>query len=349
MNLLFGLILGLFALVHSLPFYAVTQIPANGEDDVLREAVTDGFLIDYLYDSTTTESPKRNTTVQVTQQPPEKEEERTQTTTYPPVVFEASGEGGSGEEFSTTVQLRDDQPSSTTPSVFPVESSAPRNTEPAVYPSPSTLSPDSVTHFSPDLGSGDGEIFGSSPDTPFSTTSIPIPNLSATSQHDYTEQHTSRDASTVPSTSTATLVTHNAPRMLGETQGSGSGIPVEVTTAEEIRHTVVGTSRVAAIPPHGPAPNTELANRGQGTPGWIIIVGFVVGLAAVIMLFVAIATREKWNGPSQASQVTDLNNTNQPREQEMETFLHKQTPRENGQTAEYTVIPLEDLPNSEKD
>lgn len=321
MNLLFGLILGLFALVHSSPFNAVTQIPAKGEDDVLREAVTDGFLIDYLYDLTTTESPKINTTAQVTQHPPENEDERSGTATYQPGAFETSGEEGSGE-LTTTVEASSEQPTSTPPSS-------------AV--DPSTLSPDLVSPFSPGLGSGDGEIFGSSPDTPISTTFIP--------NHDSTEQYTS-----VSSNSTVTLDAHNAPRMFEETEESGSGVLMEATIDEEKRDKiakVAETDRLAHVPVQGPEPNTESSKGQTGTPGWIIIVGFVVGLAAMIVLFVAIATRDKWNGPSQASQATDLNTKNQPREQEMETFLHKQTPRENGQSSEYTVIPLEELPEKE--
>ncbi|KAG8001198.1 hypothetical protein GBF38_006762 [Nibea albiflora] len=91
----------------------------------------------------------------------------------------------------------------------------------------------------------------------------------------------------------------------------------------------------------------EEQNAAHGTPGWIVIVGFIVGVAALVMLCVAIATRDKWNGPSQASQLeTNTNSTNQQRELELETFLHKDKPRENGKAADYTVIPLDELSES---
>lgn len=52
----------------------------------------------------------------------------------------------------------------------------------------------------------------------------------------------------------------------------------------------------------------------------------------------------RWNAPNQVYQVeTKTNSTNQQRELEMETFLHKE-PKENGKAAEYTVIPLDELP-----
>ncbi|XP_074522236.1 uncharacterized protein cd44a [Halichoeres trimaculatus] len=84
-------------------------------------------------------------------------------------------------------------------------------------------------------------------------------------------------------------------------------------------------------------------HKGHTTPGWIIIVAFIVGLAALIMICVAIATRDKWNRPNQAPPLennTNTNSTNQQKEQEMETFL----PKENGKSSEYTVIPLDELP-----
>ncbi|XP_042346675.1 uncharacterized protein LOC121946241 [Plectropomus leopardus] len=100
-------------------------------------------------------------------------------------------------------------------------------------------------------------------------------------------------------------------------------------------------------PQIGETSNGEIQNKGHSTPGWIIIVGFIVGVAALIMLFVAIATRDKWNGPSNASQLeTKTNSSNQQRELEMETFLHTEKPKENGKAAEYTVIPLDELPEN---
>lgn len=41
---------------------------------------------------------------------------------------------------------------------------------------------------------------------------------------------------------------------------------------------------------------------------------------------------------------TKAGSSDQQREVEMETFLHKDEPAENGKSAEYTVIPLDELP-----
>lgn len=52
----------------------------------------------------------------------------------------------------------------------------------------------------------------------------------------------------------------------------------------------------------------------------------------------------RWNKPKHQSKLeTKTNGTSQQRELEMETFLHKDHPMENGKAAEYTVIPLDEL------
>ncbi|MEQ2313718.1 hypothetical protein AMECASPLE_004953 [Ameca splendens] len=69
-NLLLGVFLGLLAVIHSSPIESMTQIPARPEEDVLEEAMTDGFLVEHFFGTSfTTEPPKRNTTVQASQQP----------------------------------------------------------------------------------------------------------------------------------------------------------------------------------------------------------------------------------------------------------------------------------------
>lgn len=45
----------------------MTQIPGGTEEDVIEEAMTDGFLVEQFF---TTEPPKINTTVQASQEPP---------------------------------------------------------------------------------------------------------------------------------------------------------------------------------------------------------------------------------------------------------------------------------------
>jgi len=55
----------------------------------------------------------------------------------------------------------------------------------------------------------------------------------------------------------------------------------------------------------------------------------------------------RWNGPKKEPRdETKTNSSNQMRELEMQTFLHKEQPRENGKEAEYTVLSVEDLPGA---
>ncbi|KAM4593584.1 uncharacterized protein cd44a [Odontesthes bonariensis] len=91
----------------------------------------------------------------------------------------------------------------------------------------------------------------------------------------------------------------------------------------------------------------KLEESGHSTPDWIIILGFIVGLVALIMLCAAVATRDKWNGTNKAPRdETKTNSSNQMRELEMQSILHKEQPRENGKDAEYTVLSVEDLPGT---
>lgn len=58
-------------------------------------------------------------------------------------------------------------------------------------------------------------------------------------------------------------------------------------------------------------------------------------------------TLHRWNAPSKAFRTdseSKIKSINQHRDVEMETFLHKDQPRENGRVTEYTVIPLDELP-----
>ncbi|XP_070765820.1 uncharacterized protein [Enoplosus armatus] len=353
-NFLFGVTLGLLAVVHSTPVYSVTQTPVKTEDDVLREAATDGFLIDHFFlPSLTTESPKRNTTVQASQQPSSDSKRND--------MIEGSGLGETvflqhgGEEYATTTQSvshaesststvlpRDtDNSSSDSPTQSPqssfTSSSVPNEAQSSVTPDhitasqttdPAVSSFDFLSTLTSDSGSGDGEVSGQYPS---STSSI-------TSSSD-------RETSTASSTSRA------APHIFEGSEGSGSGSGSESEMLEEIKKSFATQTKSRMGPLiNGPQSveepvNPESQNKGHSTPGWIIIVGFIAGVAALVMLCVAIATRDKWNGPKQASQLeTNTNSSNQQREVEMETFLHKDNPRENGKAEEYTVIPLDELP-----
>ncbi|XP_033482557.1 uncharacterized protein cd44a isoform X1 [Epinephelus lanceolatus] len=368
-NLLFGLIFGLLAVVHSTPVDTVTQIPAKAEDDILREAVTDGFLVEHPFTpSRTTESPKRNTTVQASQQPstdskqddmiegsgtdfesmtsifhkfasttPHVSHAQSSTSTVLPGNTDSSSSHSSTTQSlqSTTTSSPNEGPNEAQPNVTPDHISHSQTTDPAVssFGFPSTHSSES--------GSGVGGMLGHHSSTTTSMTSS-----------------SSTETSAASSSSTAASVTPKTPVMFAGNEGSGSGEglgsgmystdkePVSPATEERNISTVPEAPAIIRViqPQQQPSP-TEPRNKGHTTPGWIIILGFIVGLAALIMLCVAIATRDKWNGPSKASQlVSKTNSSNQQRGLEMETFLHKDQPRENGKASEYTVIPLDELP-----
>ncbi|XP_040893368.1 serine-rich adhesin for platelets-like isoform X1 [Toxotes jaculatrix] len=183
------------------------------------------------------------------------------------------------------------------------------------------------------------------------------PRLFAGGQGSESRSGSSDETTTATSTSTA------APRLF--TESEGSGLSKETMTETSSSDVLFGRnaprlfaggqgseSRSGSSDDHNTEESVNPAspqNKAHSTaaPGWIIILGFIVGVAALVMLCVAIATREKWNGPKQASQPeTRTGSSNQQRELEMETFLHKDKPIENGKAAEYTVIPLDELPEN---
>ncbi|KAK5935662.1 hypothetical protein CgunFtcFv8_021005 [Champsocephalus gunnari] len=203
-------------------------------------------------------------------------------------------------------------------------------------------------------GDGDGEMFTQYPTTTPSMTSgsrdgemftqYPTKTSSMTSGSRDGEMFT-QDLTTTssPSTSMAGFI---APRMFAGSEGSGEGSGSDIENSS----IVLINEKASKQEPLRNSENSQIGlpddpatNIGHSTPGWIIIVGFIVGLAALIVLFVAIATRDKWNAPSQASE-TKSSSSNQQKEIEMKTFVHKDNPRENGTAGEYTVIPLEELP-----
>ncbi|XP_071403173.1 uncharacterized protein [Centroberyx affinis] len=403
-NLLLGVTFGLLTLVQSIPFNAVSQTPATEEYEVLREAITDGFIVDSFFPSVTTESPQRNTTVQLshTQYPSSDSEDATsQSPSDESDMMEASGAMEGSEEnglyqslapslppttsSTSTVLLRDSedpnansfstqspQSGSISPSVPSVEEEEEEDLfmeETTESVAQSSLTPSR----SPVSESGDERML----DTTFSTASSSSSTFSSSStsgiiyESDTEEEQAAAELSTTPSTSTAGLFRNNGKRTYrlepegsGSGSGSGFGIPSESTVApptaettqtpapppvvtEEIIKSKQSEREVKSIMPQNGIDPTSSKATGHGTPGWMIITGFVVGLAAMVLVCVAIATRDRWNGPSQASQRKEETKANQQRELEMETFLQKDKPRENGQAAEYTVIPLDELP--EKD
>ncbi|KAM8894675.1 uncharacterized protein AB9W97_011168 [Spinachia spinachia] len=145
-----------------------------------------------------------------------------------------------------------------------------------------------------------------------------------------------------PSTSGDDLIRQTVRVVFSTSQGSGdgsgdeSGSGMETITFQREKRMPISGHKVSE--PIAPA-----TSKAVGTPGWMIITGFIIGLAALVIVFVAIATRHSWNGPTQATQLQGKTNAS-TQQRELETFLHKESPKENGHASEYTVIPLEELP-----
>ncbi|KAK5915727.1 hypothetical protein CesoFtcFv8_001292 [Champsocephalus esox] len=279
----------------------------------------------------------------------------TQYPTTTPSMTSGSGDGD-GEMFtqyptttpSMTSGSRDGEMFTQQPTTTPSMTSGSRDGE--MFTQYPTTTP-SMTSGS---GDGDGEMFTQYPTTTPSMTSgsrdgemftqYPTKTSSMTSGSRDGEMFT-QDLTTTssPSTSMAGFI---APRMFAGSEGSGEGSGSDIENSSR----VLINEKASKQEPLRNSENSQIGlpddpatNIGHSTPGWIIIVGFIVGLAALIVLFVAIATRDKWNAPSQASE-TKSSSSNQQKEIEMKTFVHKDNPRENGTAREYTVIPLEELP-----
>lgn len=349
-SLLFEFFLGLLTVVHSTPLTSITQSPKS-EDDVLREAVTDGFLVDHnLLPALTTGAPKRTTTPQgTTMQPLDVDEiegsavENADNFTFPHSAAQLFDERRSEHDKSTTGSILSVQTTTSTadsdssPSaVFLTQSprsslstslklSEDRTTSSRAQSTDSTVSRPYNLSTPSDTGSGDGENNGQ-----YHTASIE--QIAAWSK-------------TLP---TAVPVRPESPAISHENEGSesGSGILEKVTVKKVQAGRMSPIDNDPSYVSAAPLVETTLP-KGHVTPDWIIILAFIVGLAALVLVCVAIATREKWNGPDQLNKTEiTCHSVNQQRAVEMKSFLHKERPRENRKAAEYTVIPLEDLPDS---
>ncbi|XP_044211435.1 uncharacterized protein DDB_G0271670-like [Thunnus albacares] len=366
-SLLFGVILGLFAVVHSTPVNAVTQIPIKAEDDVYREVVEDEFLVDQkLLPSLTTEPPKRNTTVQASHPTPSDSEE---SDTHTPLddMIESNAAWETSDKSTISVFFQDRGEHYATTSTRSTSTVLPRDTDVSTSDSPTTQSPQSgftsssmstedygfLTTLSSDLGSGDGEILDQNPATSSTTTPSSNTETRPTSLFEGNEGSGSgseeffSSAITSSSTTETSAASSTFPATSISSEGlqsssvseSGSGLESEIS--KESRQRMFSEVKEPHKVEASDDPDSH-QHKGHNTPDWIIILGFVVGVAALVIICAAIATRDKWNGPNQLK--TKTNSSDQQREVEMDTFLHKDMPRENGKATEYTVIPLEELP-----
>ncbi|KAK5608023.1 hypothetical protein CRENBAI_006069 [Crenichthys baileyi] len=343
-NLLLGVFLGLLAVIHSSPIESMTQIPARPEEDVLEEAMTDGFLVEHFFGTSfTTEPPKTNTTVQASHEPSfevltegsgilefyaESPEMSTIIQASLQPSFDISSEG-SGFLETPTSPITETPETTTIPAspkpIFDISFEESDTTQ--SFLSPKTESPELSTAIQTSLQPITDFTAEGSGDSPVSSLST-IKTLSASTTSTPTSTEQSVQSATPQESQKATR------------QGRIFFNNLKKEDPNQVISMTEDSTKQVQLP-YGSIPNSN-QNKRQTTPDWIIIVGFLVGLAALITLFAAIATRDKWNGPNQTSE-NKTNASNQKREQEMQTFLPKEEPKENGKEAEYTVIPLDDL------
>lgn len=92
---------------------------------------------------------------------------------------------------------------------------------------------------------------------------------------------------------------------------------------------------------------------------WLVIVGVIVAVAAILFVCVAVAKRNSLCNKRQTLMITSkdggegngataLASSSQEREQEMVTLMNKEKIQENGNTEEFTVITLEESPDKEQ-
>ncbi|XP_029947844.1 uncharacterized protein LOC115388712 isoform X2 [Salarias fasciatus] len=385
-NLLFGVILGLLAVVFSTPVDNVTQIPTKPDDDILREVLEDGYLVDEKTPRVLTTNPPRiYTTVQPSQQPTSDsksieiegsaEANAEPATTPTPTMNTTQSENSTsveeaGDAGSVTATTQSSHSKFISSSVPPKAPSTPVVTNQATDSEDS--SGDLMGNGSYGSGSGDFQNFvtvaskTTSSDTKKSTVpaSFPVgedlddesePGTESEKESESDIASKSDEESDKPSDKES-----DKPSEEESDKESDKALDRESDKESETESSTKSGSRKSRIS------ILEMATQQQGhgkvvlndqtpktnaqhsrTPGWIIIVAFIVGLAALVMLCVAIATRDKWNGPPKSSQLEiQTSSSDQQREQEMTTFVSKESPRENGKAAEYTVIPLDELPEN---
>nr|XP_046194663.1 uncharacterized protein LOC124025003 [Oncorhynchus gorbuscha] len=254
--------------------------------------------------------------------------------------------------------------------------------------SPSRVPDPSPSH-SPISEFEEEDLLPLSLDPSFSTTSRPsqslgsshTPSSNLTSMTDLEEGGAAKMNTELAFTSTTSSAAPTTVRMNSDIEGSGLGfMPQSSTTVAapageedqtynsrvdkpliETKTIIQGSNRLA-LPREEPAVDTSTVLRDAAavkptpsrqhdsyTSGWLIIVAFVAGVAVLVVICVAIGTRDRWNAPAQASEkkVANASSGDEKVEREMERFLSKERPRENIHAGEYTVILLEDLPEKE--
>ncbi|XP_030622268.1 CD44 antigen isoform X1 [Chanos chanos] len=126
-------------------------------------------------------------------------------------------------------------------------------------------------------------------------------------------------------------------------------------------YTKLTESAVAGGPRRGRmnvnAAPTPASQGNSSTPDWLIIVGVIVAVCAILLVCAAVATRNRWCGKQRTLTISGKGSSEgngaaaagssslaQEREQEMVTLMNKEKIQENGNTEEFTVITLEESP-----
>ncbi|XP_036431811.1 CD44 antigen [Colossoma macropomum] len=168
---------------------------------------------------------------------------------------------------------------------------------------------------------------------------------------------------------TQQTVKEDWPTTLVQTTGSGMGEPLFTlgsTVSLDTEYTSMGAT--APVTGDGNSHTSEDVKEGRmGAPAedksnssssdWLIIVGVIAAVVAIILVCAVVATRKRWCGKHQTLMITSKSNSEgngtaasassaraQEREQEMVTLMHKEKIQENGNTEEFTVITLEESP-----
>ncbi|XP_077372077.1 CD44 antigen [Festucalex cinctus] len=98
----------------------------------------------------------------------------------------------------------------------------------------------------------------------------------------------------------------------------------------------------------------------SNSSNWLVIIGVLIAVAAILFVCVAVAKRKSWCGKKQTLMITSKENEGngaagvvatssqaQEREQEMVTLMTKEKIQENGNAEEFTAITLEETADKE--
>ncbi|XP_062245778.1 CD44 antigen [Platichthys flesus] len=99
--------------------------------------------------------------------------------------------------------------------------------------------------------------------------------------------------------------------------------------------------------------------ESRGSLDWLVIIGVIVAVAAILFVCAAVVKRNSLCSKGQTLNITSkdggegngataLASSSQEREQEMVTLMNKEKIQENGNTEEFTVITLEESPDKEQ-